>query len=291
MMTLQFWMIFLRAFYANDNNYLQASLDSFTKKSLKLKWNTQLTFAESNVSESHSVEGSQEVLFALRVHRTLSFRRCWCSCCGCVGASLVCGARACIVVGILNVDGRLDGRALLTVHRLHNRTRWRGYARRITVDDVVGIHGNDLRRIRRLVLKLNGCLWLNCRVVIGIWIAGTAMTWTMIGAEWEIIISAALSVVRLLSTLMMMMMRVMYAAAVLDRTWWKSGRRRCQSKAWIICIDNSPLPTWRKREREKKEREYKKMRKNLSALRLLSKINFHFKNKFKIFFFFLYSNL
>jgi hypothetical protein len=82
------------------------------------------------------------------------------------------------------------------------------------------------------------------------------MTRTVIGAEREIIISAALPIVRLLSALMMMMMRMMYATAVLNRTRWKGGRRRCQSEAWIICVDNSPLPTWLEEgERKKKERE------------------------------------
>lgn len=71
------------------------------------------------------------------------------------------------------------------------------------------------------------------------------MARAVVGAQREIIISAALPVRRLTTLVVMMMMvvRVVYAAAVLDRARWQSGRRRCQSEAWIICIDNCPLPT------------------------------------------------
>lgn len=82
------------------------------------------------------------------------------------------------------------------------------------------------------------------------------MTGTVVGAQREVVVAAALPVVRLLAALMMVMVRVVYAAAVLDRTCRQSRRRRCQREAWIICVDYSPLPTWREeREREKKERE------------------------------------
>lgn len=107
----------------------------------------------------------------------------------------------------------------MAVHRLHDGAGRRGYARRIAVDDVVRIHGYDLRRICCLVLKLNGrgCLRLDRSVVVGVRVARAAVAGAVIGAQREIVVRTALPVV-LLAALMVVMMRVMYAATVLDRT-------------------------------------------------------------------------
>lgn len=108
---------------------------------------------------------------------------------------------------------------MLAVHRLHNGTGRGRYARWIAVDDVVRIHGYDLRRICCLVLKLNwrGCLRLNRSVVVRIRVARAAVAGAVIGTQREIVICTALSVV-LLAALMMVVMRVVYAATVLYRT-------------------------------------------------------------------------
>lgn len=168
------------------------------------------TFAEANAAESHSVESSKEVLLALRIHRSLSFGRRWRSCsriCCAVG-----GARSGVAVRIL---GGLNGCALLAVNGLHDGTGRRGYARGITIDDAVRIHGDDLRRVGRLVLQ-DWRLRLNRSVVVRIRVAGAAVTRAVIRAEREIVVGAALAIVVL--SAVMMMMRVMYAAAVLNRT-------------------------------------------------------------------------
>lgn len=141
---------------------------------------TTPTFTKSNASESHSIKGPKKVLFALWVYRSLSFR--WCRRCCCCRYT-VGGARTSIAAGILNVDWRLNGSALLTVNRLHNGTGGSRYALWIVVHNIVRVNSDNLRRISRLVLKLNGCrcLRLDRCVVIGIRITRTAMTRTVIG--------------------------------------------------------------------------------------------------------------